>query len=76
MEAQQLYLLTPVPPNVLISVNCLVLGAVSLPQSVYFAPPREPGPVPYVIQSESQHSNQQSRRNFQFTYFNKYNVKV
>lgn len=51
METRLLYLLTPVPTNILTSVNCLVLGAVNLPSSLFFSPPREVGAVPYVIQN-------------------------
>ncbi|XP_034237625.1 polynucleotide 5'-hydroxyl-kinase NOL9 [Thrips palmi] len=50
MDTRLMYLLTPVPSDVLASVNCLVLGAINLPSSLYFSPPREPGAVPYVIQ--------------------------
>ncbi len=66
MEAQNLYLLTPVPPNVLDGVNCLVLGSVCLPQSIYLTPSKEPGLVPYVVTSDSQHAAQPSKRAVRF----------
>ncbi|KAE8746657.1 hypothetical protein FOCC_FOCC006640 [Frankliniella occidentalis] len=66
MESQNLYLLTPVPPNILDNVNCLVLGAVCLPQCVYLTPPKEPGPVPFVVVTESQHAALPSKRSFRF----------
>ncbi|KAK3927461.1 Polynucleotide 5'-hydroxyl-kinase NOL9 [Frankliniella fusca] len=66
MEAQNLYLLTPEPPTVLARVNCLVLGAVCLPPSIYLTPSKEPGVVPYVVITGSQHAAQPSKRSFRF----------
>ena len=67
MESKLLYLLTPVSPNSLISVNCLVVGAVSLPACVLLTPPKEPGPVPYVTVGESQCTAKPLKRSFRFS---------
>ncbi|XP_018432474.1 PREDICTED: polynucleotide 5'-hydroxyl-kinase NOL9 [Nanorana parkeri] len=39
------HILTPIPPETLRSVNCLLIGNISIPHSVF---KRQPGDVPYV----------------------------
>lgn len=65
-ESKQLYILTPVIPSILIDVNCLVLGSICLPSSIYLNPPKEPGHVPYVISSGSYNIAKPSKRSFRF----------
>lgn len=64
MDSRKLYLLTPVAPSNLKSVNCLALGAINLPSCVFLSPPKVVGFVPYVVTKQ---------KSFLPTYFEKSN---
>ncbi|XP_058530582.1 polynucleotide 5'-hydroxyl-kinase NOL9 [Ochotona princeps] len=48
MEKQRYHILTPVPPEELRTVNCLLVGAVSVPHSVFKSQHGLEGTIPYV----------------------------
>nr|XP_003413240.1 polynucleotide 5'-hydroxyl-kinase NOL9 [Loxodonta africana] len=48
MEKRLYYILTPVPPEELRDVNCLLIGAVSVPQCVFKSQCGFEGTIPYV----------------------------
>ncbi|XP_013359709.1 PREDICTED: polynucleotide 5'-hydroxyl-kinase NOL9 [Chinchilla lanigera] len=48
MEKRLYHILTPVPPEELRSVNCLLVGAVSIPQCVFTSQRGLEGTIPYV----------------------------
>ncbi|CAJ1084489.1 polynucleotide 5'-hydroxyl-kinase NOL9 [Xyrichtys novacula] len=48
MERGLYFLLTPVDPSVLCKVNCLLLGAISLPSCILTTQPGSEGETPYV----------------------------
>lgn len=47
------FLLTPVDPSILRKVNCLLLGAISLPSCILTAQPGFEGEMPYVTSDYS-----------------------
>lgn len=48
MEKRLYHILTPVPPEELRTVNCLLVGAVSIPQCVFKSQHGLEGTIPYV----------------------------
>ncbi|XP_007940839.1 polynucleotide 5'-hydroxyl-kinase NOL9 [Orycteropus afer afer] len=48
MEKRLYHILTPVPPEVLRDVNCLLIGAVSIPQCIFKSQHGLEGTIPYV----------------------------
>ncbi|KAM6173621.1 polynucleotide 5'-hydroxyl-kinase NOL9 [Erethizon dorsatum] len=48
MEKRLYHILTPVPPEELRSVNCLLVGAISIPQCVFTSQRGLEGTIPYV----------------------------
>ncbi|XP_051027641.1 polynucleotide 5'-hydroxyl-kinase NOL9 isoform X2 [Acomys russatus] len=51
MEQRLYYILTPLPPEELRTVNCLLVGAISIPHCIFRKQPGPEGTVPYVTTS-------------------------
>ncbi|XP_010784061.1 polynucleotide 5'-hydroxyl-kinase NOL9-like [Notothenia coriiceps] len=47
------FLLTPVDPSILRNVNCLLLGAISLPSCILTTQPGFDGEMPYITKDYS-----------------------
>ncbi|KAB1268826.1 Polynucleotide 5'-hydroxyl-kinase NOL9 [Camelus dromedarius] len=48
MERRLYHILTPVPPEELRNVNCLLVGAISVPQCVFKSQRGLEGTIPYI----------------------------